>query len=102
MALSTACRKPQLQMSIVCDLQASHVCELEVHRRLIRTRLSAGVADLVCIRAMATITDGIGLETVVRRVDEQRATAANIDGNRSRPAPREVHSVASALGSQTQ
>ena len=42
---------------------------------------------------MATVTDGIGVETVVRRVDEQRAVAINIDGGRSRPAPREVHSV---------
>src|SRR5882757_9785951 len=44
---------------------------------------------------MATVTDGIGVETVVRSVDEQRVIAVNIDGARSRPAPREVNSVSS-------
>ena len=42
---------------------------------------------------MAAVTDGIGVETVVRRVDEQRAVAVNIDIGRRRPAPGEVHYV---------
>jgi hypothetical protein len=59
----------------------------ECHRRLIGTGVGAGFADLIREGAMATATDGIGVETVVRHGGDTHAVAVNIDIARSRPAP---------------
>jgi len=71
--------KPQLLISIVCGLPASQAGELEVHRRVIRTRLSARVAHLICETGMAFLTGVVCVALRVRHGHEKRAVAVNID-----------------------
>ena len=59
----------------------------ECHRHLIRTGLSARFTDLIRVVAMATGTDGIGVETVVRGRGNQHSVAVNVDIAPGRPAP---------------
>jgi hypothetical protein len=46
---------------------------------LVRTGLSALVAHLIRETARATAADAIGVETIIRGGDDQRAVPVNID-----------------------
>jgi hypothetical protein len=63
----------------------------ECHRHLIRTGVAAGFAYLIRVGSRATVTGGIGVETVIRGGNDQHAVALNVDIARSGPAPGEVH-----------
>ena len=53
--------------------------------------MSACVAHSIRVGAMAMSTDGIGVETVIEGVRDQRVVAVNVHSARSRAAPGEVH-----------
>jgi len=92
-ALSRASRKPQLLISIVCGLPVAQLGESERHRRVIRTRLSAQLANFVSEAAMAAATDSIGVRAVVRGVQDEHVITVNIHSRRTRPAPGADHDV---------
>ena len=68
-----------------------HVCELEVHRRVIRTHLSACVANSIRESPVAIPIYCIGIGTVVRCIHKERVVAVNIHSAASRSSPSKAH-----------
>jgi len=78
-------RLQQSRMSVCSEISKCYRC-------LIRTGVGTSVAHLICERTRRTVSDPIGVETVVPLSGDQNAVAVNIDAVRSRAAPGQVRS----------